>query len=449
MAAHVEDGKLMIHCFQDSLSGAPSKCYLRLDHSRIRCFQDLSDAFIKHYKYNMDMAPDRRQLQSMFQRDKESFKEYAQRWRELASQVEPHIVEKEIVELFIDILAGTSNVNSKKFSGGFPKKKEGDTNAPIYPAQYTPQSFIAVVTPAFNQQPTRAYQPTHIYRPVPIQQRAPVPLVYQQAPTTPTYQQPRAQAPRQNAQTQNRRQGDRETFNPILMSYTELYPSLLQKGLVVPRPMGPPHGRLPPWCNPNAHCPFREGAPKHDLEGCYALKHRVHELIDSKILSFRDMGPNVKDNPLPLHGNPTVDAIENSSDGVVVEKVDNVKTPLVAFHARLVEVDLINDCHDSCEECAMHPRGFQMVCDNIQDLMNKGVLQISSAARNKVVSVIEPCFNLPKTVEIPYYSKTSVPANSHPSPDVICIPTLFPFENTKDVPWKYEITVVDKIFEGI
>jgi hypothetical protein len=79
MAAHVEDDKLMIHYFQDSLSGAPSKWYLSLDQNRIRCFQDLSDAFIKHYKYNMDMAPDRRQLQSMFQHDKESFKEYAQR----------------------------------------------------------------------------------------------------------------------------------------------------------------------------------------------------------------------------------------------------------------------------------------------------------------------------------------------------------------------------------
>lgn len=62
MAAHVEDDKLMIHCFQDNLSGAPSKWYLSLDQNRIRCFQDLSDAFIKHYKYNMDMAPDRRQL---------------------------------------------------------------------------------------------------------------------------------------------------------------------------------------------------------------------------------------------------------------------------------------------------------------------------------------------------------------------------------------------------
>lgn len=75
MVAHVENDKLMIHCFQESLSGTCSKWYLSLDQSCIQCFQDLFDAFIKHYKYNMDIAPDRRQLQSMFEKDNESFKE--------------------------------------------------------------------------------------------------------------------------------------------------------------------------------------------------------------------------------------------------------------------------------------------------------------------------------------------------------------------------------------
>ncbi|XP_050876089.1 uncharacterized protein LOC127079759 [Lathyrus oleraceus] len=492
MAAHVEDDKLVVHCFQDSLSGAPSKWYLSLDQSRIRCFQDLSDTFIKHYKYNMDMAPDRRQLQSMFQHDKESFKEYAQRLREMVSQVEPPLSEKELAELFIDTVqpqfyekmigsaslgfselvaigahvkyalrngklvavAGTSSANPKKFSGGFPKKKEGETNDPIYPVQYAPQPYVAAVTPAFNQQlaqdyqPPPVYHPTPVYQPTPAQQRAPAPLVYQQAPAAPAYQQPRAQAPRQNAQNQNKRQGDRATFNPISMSYTELYPSLFQKGSVVPIPMGPPPDCLPPWYNPNAHCPFHEGAPGHDLEGCYALKHRVHELIDRKILSFRDMGPNVKNNPIPPHGDPTVNAIEDASDGVMVEKVDDVKTPLAAFHARLVEAGLIDICHDNCEECATHPRGCQMVRDNIQDLMNKGGLQISSVVKNEDVSVIEPCFNLPESVEIPYYSRRVVPANSHPSPVEICMLTSFPYESTKVMPWKYEITVVDKVVKG-
>ncbi|XP_050876225.1 uncharacterized protein LOC127079918 [Lathyrus oleraceus] len=102
MAAHVDNDKLMIHCFQDSLKGASSKWYLTLDQTRIRCFQNLSDAFIKQYKYNMDLAPDRRQLLGMSQKDYESFKEYAQRWRETASQVEPPLTEKELADWFVD-----------------------------------------------------------------------------------------------------------------------------------------------------------------------------------------------------------------------------------------------------------------------------------------------------------------------------------------------------------
>ncbi|XP_050896739.1 uncharacterized protein LOC127103531 [Lathyrus oleraceus] len=281
----------------------------------------------------------------------------------------------------------------------------------MYPVQYAPQPYVAVVTPAFNQRPAQAYQVPPVYQPAPVQQRVAAPPAYQQAPTAPVYQQPRAQAPRQNAQNQNKRQGERATFNPIPMSYTEFYPSLLRKGLVVPRPMGPQPDRLPPWYNPNAHCPFHEGAPRHDLEGCYALKHRVRELIESKILSFKDMGPNVKNNPLPPHGNPAVNAIEDASVGVTVDKVDDVKTPLAAFHARLVEAGMINVNHENCEECATYPKGCQVVRDNIQDLMDKGVLQISSAVKNEDVLVIEPCFNLPEPVEIPYYSGGVVPVN--------------------------------------
>jgi len=47
------------------------------------------DAFIRQYQYNSDMASDRMQLQNMCKRDNESFKEYAQRWRDLETQVVP------------------------------------------------------------------------------------------------------------------------------------------------------------------------------------------------------------------------------------------------------------------------------------------------------------------------------------------------------------------------
>lgn len=78
MAAYARDDKLMIHCFQDSLTGAFLDWYMQLECSNIHTWDELAEAFAKQYKYNTDMAPNRTQLQSMAQKDNESFKEYAQ-----------------------------------------------------------------------------------------------------------------------------------------------------------------------------------------------------------------------------------------------------------------------------------------------------------------------------------------------------------------------------------
>ena len=60
--------------------------------------------FIRKYQYNSDMALDRMQLQNMCKKDNESFKEYAQRWRDLAAQVVPLMMEKEMITMIMDTL---------------------------------------------------------------------------------------------------------------------------------------------------------------------------------------------------------------------------------------------------------------------------------------------------------------------------------------------------------
>lgn len=55
LASHTKNDKLLIQCFQDSLSGASLKWYMSLEQSRIQSLQDLADAFIHQYKYNLDM----------------------------------------------------------------------------------------------------------------------------------------------------------------------------------------------------------------------------------------------------------------------------------------------------------------------------------------------------------------------------------------------------------
>jgi len=60
---------------------------------------------VRQYKFSMDMASDRSDLQAMTQKYDETFREYAQRWRNVATQVSPHVREKEMTKLFLKTLS--------------------------------------------------------------------------------------------------------------------------------------------------------------------------------------------------------------------------------------------------------------------------------------------------------------------------------------------------------
>lgn len=62
----------------------------------------------------------------------------------------------------------------------------------------------------------------------------------------------------------------------------------------------------------------------------------------SKNLTFKDVGPNVKNNLLLVHVASTVNVVEEVFDGSVIKNVNNAKTLLLAFHTRLVEAGMIN-----------------------------------------------------------------------------------------------------------
>jgi predicted unusual protein kinase regulating ubiquinone biosynthesis (AarF/ABC1/UbiB family) len=55
---------------------------------------------MRQYKFNIDAVPDRLSFQAMENDNKESIREYALRWSEVAAQVNPSILEKEMINLF-------------------------------------------------------------------------------------------------------------------------------------------------------------------------------------------------------------------------------------------------------------------------------------------------------------------------------------------------------------
>ena len=166
-------------------------------------------------------------------------------------------------------VAGEPSGGAKKSFGNFHKKKDGETNAvrierggPRRRPQYYDQPQVDAVTPAVKAQPIQI---------------------------------PQHQAGGQN---QNRNARSRTQFDPIPMTYTALYPHLVELGLITTRPLTPPDP-LPAGFRSDLHCEFHPGAAGHDLERCYPLKATVQELIRSKEINFGDPPPNVINNPLP------------------------------------------------------------------------------------------------------------------------------------------------------
>ena len=57
MLTQTDNDQWLIYYFQDSLTGVALRWYMGLDSARVRTFNDLGEAFMKQYKYNVDMAP--------------------------------------------------------------------------------------------------------------------------------------------------------------------------------------------------------------------------------------------------------------------------------------------------------------------------------------------------------------------------------------------------------
>ena len=77
---------------------------MKLDCSQIHTWTDLIKVFLAHYDHVVDNTPNCMTLLTIGKKEIESFKEYAHRWRDLALQVQPHLMEKETTFIFVNTL---------------------------------------------------------------------------------------------------------------------------------------------------------------------------------------------------------------------------------------------------------------------------------------------------------------------------------------------------------
>ena len=104
MVGHARNEDLLIHVFFDSLVRAAAQWYMGLKRDQIRTWRDLAREFLKRYKYMLEIAPDRMTLQCMKKRPDEDYKEYAIRWKNVASMVRPSLISREENSMFVDTL---------------------------------------------------------------------------------------------------------------------------------------------------------------------------------------------------------------------------------------------------------------------------------------------------------------------------------------------------------
>ena len=67
---------------------------------------------------------------------------------------------------------------------------------------------------------------------------------------------------------------NKEQFDPIPITYTELLPQLLERRQVSLTPLEPLNHPFPDWYNPNARCEYHAGAVGHSIEYCSSFKKK-------------------------------------------------------------------------------------------------------------------------------------------------------------------------------
>ncbi|XP_050909727.1 uncharacterized protein LOC127123560 [Lathyrus oleraceus] len=153
----------------------------------------------------------------------------------------------------------------------------------------------------------------------------------------------------------------------------------------------------------------------------------------SKILTFSEEKPNVKTNRLPNHDGPSISVIIKEEPAELVKWVDEVKTPFSVVLRKHEEFGFLEGVHSDCSVCESDPDGCEQLRECVQELMNQGLVQFSKSKAAEEVAVIEPIIIVyrKKKVEAPPKRIHSIHFR---------VPTPFPCQNTKAIPWNYETT---------
>src|ERR1051325_7604652 len=336
-----------MHYFQDSLSGTQLEWYYQLENDRIRTWSDLADAFYRQYEYNAELTPTRMQLQSMSMGRDEKFKEYAQKWRDLASRVQPPLSNRELVDMFIGTLTGPFfNHLIGNSSAEFTELiLTGDRiEAGIKSGKIQVESSPNVAKRSFGGKK----EANAVYG-----QKSRVKTDHTQSVGAVVISNPTpAQPQRDNTRNQNAPQ---RQFTKINMPLSQALQHMMKAELITLRDPPQHVNTSSPKYNPNARCAYHSNSPGHDTNNCWALKNKIQDMIEAREIEFDPPieTPNMINAPMPDHGK-SANAIDNDS---YVFDVNKLTTPLMTVKKDLLQAGVFPGCPDDCPWCASKSDG--------------------------------------------------------------------------------------------
>ncbi|KAH1209838.1 hypothetical protein GmHk_15G044254 [Glycine max] len=398
------------------------------------------------------------------------------RWRDLAAQVAPPMVEREMITMMVDTLpvfyyeklvgympssfadlvfagerievglkrgkfdyVSSTNANAKRIGATGAKRKEGDAHAvSSTPAWVKPQQTPHGTHQYAQHHPSFSAHTGNTSSSTPVQPKA---LTHREAPQVPT---PNTTRPAGNSNTtRNFPPRPFPEFTPLPMTYEDLLPSLIANHLAVVTPgrvLEPP---FPKWYDPNATCKYHGGVPGHSVEKCLALKYKVQHLMDAGWLTFQEDRPNVRTNPLANHGGGAVNAVE--SDRPHRSKpLRDVATPRRFIFEALQKGGVIP--HSGCKEdsCLLHSGELHDMetCLGVEELLqwmiDQGRLEVGSEGKEeqhiRMQSTDGNSVAKPKPLVI-YFTKSA--ASQKPGHPLVAKPVPFPYQSSHAVPWRY------------
>ncbi|KAI4373036.1 hypothetical protein MLD38_011205 [Melastoma candidum] len=306
MAVYPVDDKFRIAMFQESLAESARQSYYTKDVSQYATFRELALDFLNYYSSNVEMTPTISDLRKLKMYRSEDIKQFAYRFREMASQIKPALKERELIDEFFQLIPSEYLpymigqtiatftqvvINADKLNG---VNREGLIPSPSVKPAVKPKAKELVAAVEFNKAaalPTsfapRSYAVVTIRPPVLVAANRipPAPVMMHQQPKLARQERPRRKL---------------EDLVPTPDPLDVMFTRMRDMGFIStvdPKPTNPSSFGY----NPKASCQYHSGALGHDTKDCIALKLKIQNLLDDGAITFTTPAttPIVMSNPLP------------------------------------------------------------------------------------------------------------------------------------------------------